>query len=163
MIRRVDFNSGLWHEIWQLDLQWVQGDICHFSIGRHNHHHHHQQQQQQHYHSTKSKTPLKTYNRTIVSELPNATHSLSWTWTNQTERTQEDFQNMFRMANGTFAVSVILIIIVLLLNNHHFQTTTRDLDQAFHRRGTKCLLTGSRISTLPSLYRCAGGAFISKE
>ena len=42
-------------------------------------------------------------------------------------------------------------------------TTTRDLDQAFHRRGTKCLLTGSRISTLPSLYRCAGGAFISKE
>ena len=44
-----------------------------------------------------------------------------------------------------------------------FPTTTRDLDQAFHRRGTKCLLTGNRISTLPSLYRCAGGAFISKE
>ena len=32
---------------------------------------------------------------------------------------------MFRMANGTFAVSVIMIIIVLLINNHHFQTTTR--------------------------------------
>ena len=32
MIRRVDFNSGLWHEIWQLDLQWVQGDICHFFV-----------------------------------------------------------------------------------------------------------------------------------